>query len=342
MKTPMIPPWVLLASSMLIPGMAQGRHDTILGCSDVGCPPDMGRDGAPSVSDNCTVGPESHSYVGVARIPSLQAEGLKQGHLTWVQGSRVHSVTVDAKTNTHGQVYNHTFYLGAAPDLKLDDWGACAVFFNGPYNASLLNFTKTSLPEENEGTCADAMGGDNGCVEALQDRAMSLMRFGSNSSSSQGTCQTLLEDLQQREIPACNSWTEHKWGNLTAVALTGNNAPKPITGDRNASSNCWPVESKQDSLTPIFHREIHETNIYSYWAITPILTLFWPVTNGTTDNRRSNAALTCVKPIGPPNASLATMKGGGGDEGAASTVWSSSIPSIVAGTAAAFVLFNLL
>lgn len=299
MKTPMIPPWVLLASSMLIPGMAQGRHDTILGCSDVGCPPDMGRDGAPSVSDNCTVGPESHSYVGVARIPSLQAEGLKQGHLTWVQGSRVHSVTVDAKTNTHGQVYNHTFYLGAAPDLKLDDWGACAVFFNGPYNASLLNFTKTSLPEENEGTCADAMGGDNGCVEALQDRAMSLMRFGSNSSSSQGTCQTLLEDLQQREIPACNSWTEHKWGNLTAVgkslflscstrgiwtchnrraetleanllgtvaaksiALTGNNAPKPITGDRNASSNCWPVESKQDSLTPIFHREIHETNIY--------------------------------------------------------------------------------
>ncbi|KAK7961902.1 uncharacterized protein PG986_002727 [Apiospora aurea] len=321
---------------------SQIHRDTIFGCTDVGCPPET------SVSvteDNCTVGDESHTYVGLTAVPA-QVDALRDGRLTWVKG-----VQADQKPNP--DIFRETFYLGAAPGLEgLGGMGACAVFFNGPYNASLLKFNNSRERELDEGTCADAMG--EPCVHALRERALSLS-FAPGAASNE-TCRRLQEDLLTSDIPECSRWTENKWGNISAVeanlvdcavsrtvALTGNGAPKPITGERNASSNCWPILNKEDSLTPVF-QWVNRTNGIptSYLGITPILTLFWP-TYGTALDRR-DAALTCVKMMGPANASLATMKSGGGDEGegGVSTAWSTLTLNAAIGTAVAFALFNTL
>ncbi|KAK8016647.1 hypothetical protein PG993_014836 [Apiospora rasikravindrae] len=303
-------------ASLLTLAMAETKihRDTIFGCTDVGCPPET------SISvtdDNCTVGSESHSYVGLTAVPA-QAAALGDGRLTWVKG-----VKADQKPNPN--VFRETFYLGTAPGLVeegLRGMGACAVFFNGPYNASLLKFGKSRDRELDEGTCADAMG--EPCVHALRERALSL-DFSPGAGSNE-TCKKLQEDLLASDIP-----------------LTGNGAPKPITGDRNASSNCWPLLSKEDSLTPVF-QWVNQTNGIptSYLGITPILTLFWP-TNGTALDRR-DAALTCVKMMGPSNASLDTMLSSGGDddEDAASAVWSTFTLNVAVGTAAAFALLGLM
>ncbi|KAK8075531.1 hypothetical protein PG997_010194 [Apiospora hydei] len=259
------------------------RRDTIFGCTDVGCPPEKGS----SISDNCTVADETHAFVGLTAVPA-QVEPLRDGRLTWVKG-----VKADQKPNP--DVFRETFYLGAAPGLEgLSRMGACAVFFNGPYNASLLKFNNSRERELDEGTCADAMG--EPCVHALRERALSLS-FAPGAASNE-TCRRLQEDLLTSDIPECSRWTENEWGNITAVA--------------------------------------------SYVGITPILTLFWP-TNGSALDRR-DAALTCVKMMGPANASLATMKSGGGDdgEGGASTVWSTFTLNVAVSMAAAFALFNLL
>lgn len=160
---------------------------------------------------------------------------------------------------------------------------------------------------------------------------------------------------------------------MIALALTGSGAPEPITSQQNASSTCWPVTAKQDDLTlvtdylvpvstlikfvPSFLRLIGTTPSDQYlfssqgsdliddvakaqWAITPILTILYPDGEGSPLNT-TDAALSCIKVVGPSRASLDTMDNGSTDaDGAATSLSSSgSYFTMMAAVATSFILF---
>lgn len=122
------------------------------------------------------------------------------------------------------------------------------------------------------------------------------------------------------------------------LAIAGKGAPEPITGQQNASSTCWPITAKNNDLTLVDDygyrvRISHpwgRTHDFNYsmkgteyvrdigramFAITPILTLFYPGQEGSLVNT-SDASLSCIKVMGPALATLKTMYNGEGSNGA--------------------------
>ncbi|RYP55131.1 hypothetical protein DL768_000250 [Monosporascus sp. mg162] len=273
---------------------AQDPEKTIYGCVDVGCPAST-QDAA---NDNCTVAGRSFPYVGITRIPT-GSEALTG--LTWSKGFNI--------TGNSERMLGSSYYLGTPPDLDLGNTGACAIFFHG---ASRSIFFETDAPtdETTQGTCNDAMG--SACVDALTARARNL-DIGEDASSEE-VCARLRDDLEENMDDACAPITGGSWTNLTTVALTGNGAPEPITSQQNASSNCWPVTEKQDDLTLVSDYQVpggvSVDDVYNaQWAITPILTLFYPNGEGSLVDA-ADASLSCVKVMGPALASVDTMSNG--------------------------------
>ncbi|ORY56998.1 uncharacterized protein BCR38DRAFT_478618 [Pseudomassariella vexata] len=303
---------------------AQDLSQTIVGCVDVGCPA-----ATDNVNDNCTIVSSSFSSVGLTRIPDT-SDAL-QG-VSWVKGFNI--------TDADGaRSFHESFYFGAPADLDLADTGACAVFFNGV--AETLSFNSSNPNQETaQGTCQDAMG--SSCVDALVRRATGLS--GLDGFSSADACTALAEDLRDNMDSECEGLAVG-WTNLTAVALTGNGAPEPISGSQNSTSTCWPITPKSDSVTLVteYTRDGDlqvSTATKAQWAITPVLTLFFQ-SNGTliTD---TEASLSCLKVMGPANASLDTQSGSDDNkEGAAMTLGAPGWTISSVGMAAIFLLFSL-
>ncbi|RYO75389.1 hypothetical protein DL766_005617 [Monosporascus sp. MC13-8B] len=284
---------------------AQDTEKTIYGCVDVGCPAST-RD---SANDNCTVAGRSFPYVGVTRIPT-SSEALTG--LTWSKGF---NITGDGERR-----FGSSYYLGSPADLDLSNTGACAIFFHGA-SRSISFETDPATDETTQGTCSDAMG--SACVDALTARARNL-DIGDGASSEE-VCARLRDDLRENMDDACARITGGSWSNLTTVALTGNGAPEPITSQQNASSNCWPVTEKQHDLTLVSDYQVQGGNLVNevyeaQWAITPILTLFYPNGEGSLVDA-ADASLSCIKVMGPALASVDTMDNGTTDtEGGAASL----------------------
>ncbi|RYP34248.1 hypothetical protein DL767_004371 [Monosporascus sp. MG133] len=294
---------------------AQDPEKTIYGCVDVGCPAST----QDSANDNCTVAGRSFPYVGITRIPT-SSEALTG--LTWSKGFNI--------TGDNESVFGSSYYLGSPPDLDLSNTGACAIFFHGA-SRSISFEPDTPNDEIDQGTCNDAIG--SACVDALTARARNL-DIGDGASSEE-VCARLRDDLEENMDDACAAITGGPWSNQIAVALTGNGAPEPITSQQNASSNCWPVTEKQNDLTLVSDYRIQGDgsidDVYNaQWAITPILTLFYPNGEGSLVDA-ADASLTCVKVMGPALASVDTMSNGttGGEGGAASLSISGSYYSVL-------------
>ncbi|RYP08224.1 hypothetical protein DL764_002039 [Monosporascus ibericus] len=288
---------------------------TIYGCVDVGCPPST----QGSANDNCTLAGRSFPYVGITRIPT-GSEAL--AGLTWSKGFNI--------TDSRERMFGSSYYLGSPPGLDLSNTGACAIFFHG-VSRSISFETDPPTDETTQGTCNDAMG--SACVDALTARARNL-DIGDGASSEE-VCARLRDDLEENMDDACARITGGSWRNLTTVALTGDGAPEPITSQQNASSNCWPVTKKQDDLTLVSDYQVPGGDLIddaynAMWAITPILTLFYP--NGEDSLvDAADASLSCVKVMGPALASVDTMNNGTteGEGGAASLSISGSYYSVL-------------
>lgn len=102
---------------------------------------------------------------------------------------------------------------------------------------------------------------------------------------------------------------------ISFTALTGPTAPKIITGAQNSTSNCHPTLPKSNSLSLIASINTTstalDTDIYNnLYRITPILTVFFPRSNGTAILKQLEAQLTCVKPVGDLDAPNATADNG--------------------------------
>ncbi|OTB04413.1 hypothetical protein M426DRAFT_320777 [Hypoxylon sp. CI-4A] len=295
---------------------AQDSSNTIVGCVELGCP----SSNQDTVNDNCTIADTgSFPLVGATQVPSTEQS---LSGLSWVKGFNL--------SDSHGNyTFHNSFYLGASPDLKLNaSTGGCAVFLNGP-SSSLTFGTNDTNDDTSQGTCNDAMG--SSCVDAIVKRAQAQITdyYGTSGQkpSNSEACAMLQKDLQSSVESECERIAQGVWSDFTGVALTGDDAPEPISQQQKSSSACWPVTSKEDSLMLV--SEYHSTAAdfvenaeKAQWAITPILTVFYPVDNGSVTTE-VDASLSCVKVMGPAKASLDTMSNGTDDTGGAYALSSS-------------------
>ncbi|KAI1392686.1 uncharacterized protein F4822DRAFT_137903 [Hypoxylon trugodes] len=318
---------------------AQDLNSTIVGCVEVECPGSS----TDKTTDDCTIAHTgSFGSIGVTRIPVVgpnntntnTADAPALSGLSWTKGFNITALN-------SGRTFHSSFYLGAPPSLTLNDsTGACAIFMHGASGA--ISFPGDGPYQLADGTCADAMGSP--CVDALVSRARTLVdgyNSGGNKSAISDVCEKLRKDLESSNDDVCSKISNGTWTNFTGTALTGNGAPQPITKQENTTSNCWPIIPKQDSLTLVSEYTV-PGSVYAddmekaQWAITPILTVFYPSDNGTLVSN-TDASLTCVKVMGPERASLGTFSNGQDDHdnGAAALLSSHSLASasLIAGLA---------
>ncbi|KAI1657773.1 hypothetical protein F4813DRAFT_359511 [Daldinia decipiens] len=298
---------------------AQDLNKTIVGCADVECPASS----TSSVNDKCTVADtDSFIYVGLTRVPT---DNDALSGLSWSKGFKVGSYN-------NNRDYESTFYLGTPPDLQLNNsTGACAVFLHGA--SKNLAFPGDN-DETAQGTCTDAMG--SSCVDALVSRATTLVNgynSGSERLSVSEACSRLQKDLEDSKDEACARISQGSWSNFTSAALTGTNASQPIGQQQNSSSNCWPVIPKQNDLTLVSQYNYTGDDTIkelerAVWAITPIITVFYSAGNGSLVTE-TEASMSCLKVVGPPRASLATMTDGSGDTDGSGAVGLSSSQSVL-------------
>ncbi|KAI0440563.1 hypothetical protein F4803DRAFT_526882 [Xylaria telfairii] len=283
---------------------AQELNQIIVGCVELDCPPSS----ADKVDDDCTVADNSFSYVGLTSLPTQNTD-LK-GKVTWTKGFNI------TDTPDNNRTFNSAFYLGTSPDLDLSNTGACAVLFHGIETS--LSFDLVDGDRDTaQGTCSDAMGGKT-CVAALVDRAKRVLgTFGNDTPSSEEACAKLQDDLYNNMDAACLYTSKGSWTNLTSAVLSGKGAPEPLSGDKNASSTCWPVLPKENQLTLVSEyqkngsRQADEAQAAMH-AVTPILTLFFPTGNQSIVTE-ADASLSCLKVVGPSKASVDTMMDGSQD-----------------------------
>ncbi|KAI0882235.1 uncharacterized protein GGS22DRAFT_195974 [Annulohypoxylon maeteangense] len=311
-KTSALAVLVLAASTQTL---AQDLKQTIVGCVELECPPSS----KDTANDNCTIADTgSFPYVGLTRISSNSSSPLSS--LSWVKGVNITS----SSTSTVPRTFHSSFFLGAPPTLSVNAsssaTGACAVFLRGA-EAWDMAFGEEVVKETAQGTCADAMGVS--CVDALVGRAKERIEgyyggSGDVPASNADACERLRRDLLNSTLDACMAVSRGSWTNFTAVALTGNDGPEPISQRENSSTTCWPITPKKDSLSLVAEFTQVGSDLVAdaekaFWAITPILTIFFPIGNGTATDT-IDASLSCVKAMGPARASVDTMNNGTDDQ----------------------------
>ncbi|KAI2472613.1 hypothetical protein F4781DRAFT_344999 [Annulohypoxylon bovei var. microspora] len=327
--------------------LAQDLNQTIVGCVELGCPASS----LDSANDNCTVADTgSFPYVGLTRVSANTSSSSSPSGLSWVKGVNVTDSSSSSSSSNSSRTFHSSFYLGAPAATPLNaSTGACAVFLRGAeaWNMS-FGTSANATGEAAQGTCASAMGAS--CVSALLARAQAqiLSYYGGSGEapSVADACERLRQDLVNSTLDACVSVSKGSWTNFTAVALTGDGAPEPISQQENSSSTCWPVTPKEDSLTLVTEFTTPGTDLVadaeeSFWAITPILTVFYPMENGTAVSA-VDASLSCVKAVGPALASIDTIDNGTDDQDNGANAISSSYHfATAASCVVAAVLFAL-
>ena len=234
-------------TSLLIESVHSQRNPSIVGCLEVGCPlQDKG------IDPKCTLVDKTYNVIGLASIPVTTSN---LAGLTWTEG-----VALEDRNNQRN--FNTNFYFGTPLDKNLTGTGACAVFFNDITNRVAFS---SNITETSEGTCEEAMGSQ--CASALINRATNLDFKGLGTTQA---CAQLQKAFTENLDPGCaNIATGSNWTGITVkrkllyhngwfiintnqcTALTGPDAALPITTSQNASSNCWPVLPKQNSLALI-------------------------------------------------------------------------------------------
>ncbi|KAJ4329422.1 hypothetical protein N0V84_000056 [Fusarium piperis] len=255
---------------------------TIVGCDYLDCP--FG-DGTPRHQwANCTLADKDYTSVGFSRIP-LSSNSPWPG-LSWLYGAE--------QDSSVSPTLEKNFYLGAPPETNFSDVTACAIFFrNVSRVVSFQGYSRTS-----QGTCEDAMS--KNCVAALNKQAAAVDVEG---LSAKDACTKVKDELLETMDPDCYSWARDRdWNNITAVPLSGPDAPKPISREENSTSNCWPVSPKNYSLIKVESYVVDRTrdeDDESANRVVPILTVFFPGDSDTIPEPESQ--MNCIKTVVNPD-----------------------------------------
>ena len=294
----------------------------IAGCAEVDCPTSGN-----STSADCKVADRNIVAIGLANLDVPLGNDF-----TWTQGVEVYeNLTSDGPSN---RAFEKNFYFGSPQGFNLtanatsSGYGACALFFTQV--SDKVAFDGDNIVQST-GTCNDAL--NQNCVNALTSLATdaaSLKNSTINNPSTQDICQSVQENLVNNMPSECVTFsTGDKWQGLKVQgmieprsfaeklprqlthkfpALTGPNAPQPLSAAENSTSNCYPTLPKSNSLTHVaafnttgtLQLATVEAKLYS---ITPILTVFFPEGNGTTTVfPRPRSQVSCVKSIGVTDA----------------------------------------
>ncbi|KAL2693659.1 hypothetical protein Neosp_000220 [[Neocosmospora] mangrovei] len=255
---------------------------TIVGCDYLDCP--FG-DGTPRYQwANCTLADKDYTAVGFSRIP-LSSNSSWPG-LSWLYGAE--------QDSSASPTFEKNFYLGAPPETNFSDVTACAIFFRNV--SSGVGFRGSS--STSQGTCEDAMSKD--CVAALNRQAAAVDVEG---LSAKDACDKVKDELLETMDPDCYLWARDRdWNNITAVPLSGPDAPEPISRKENSTSNCWPVSPKNYSLRKVESYVVDRTgedDTQSANSVVPILTVFFPGDSDTIPEPESQ--MNCIKAVVNPD-----------------------------------------
>lgn len=336
--------FLALAFSFLIPlATAQWLDSKLLGsCADVSCP----QADDTTIEAACRIADQTYGGVGVDTFPfNASSPGRWAGkNLTWTVA--YHDYTNYDPDENLERTIEKAFFLGTSLDLRTAiGFGGCAVVMEA-YDKLLPSQGSTSSKK-----CEDVIGAE--CHRELQD---DMMRFAkaqgeSRFNNSSDACDGFKEYLQSvsGDDSKCDmDWTQvhyvrkflklplqtvmDVWLTRSAFeALIGDAAPKPLSREQNASTNCYPTEPKTNDLAFVLNWNNTGTmyandTVKMISSINLALTAFWNSAGKPDEN--PEAHVSCLWPVDETTRSRQTKSSGEGEgEGGAagrveSVVWS--------------------
>lgn len=258
----------LLASSSLT--NAQSLPDDIVGCKDVSCPKEK-------ANYRCTVDQNTFLGVGLSRIPNVPR--ILDG-ISLIKGVNISNP--EPSTNDNGpdpdwaketRPFKSVYYLGTPSGLNVDDLTGCAVIFNDAPARSfsrpkeMTNLDNTTNLQSVSGTCPEVI--EQSCIDTLTERTRRLAV--TSASGSEDACALLERELNGESFDECADLggMNKGLGNFTVVSLSDLST---ISGERNSSSDCWPVLPKSDNLAEIGEHTIW-VSLFHFHSLFPILDL---------------------------------------------------------------------
>lgn len=238
----------------------------VYGCEDVDCPNVR----TSTTDSSCHVGEDDLGAVGIATYHS----GLLDTSLTWTLG-------IGVSNDSDDYTVERSFYLGTDPDFSPDDftqgWALFLLENDGRGNHTL--FAPHHLGDWNGTNCQQDGGLSSGCLSNLNNAITTTIL---SSETEDISTSALSADLNSNDFSSCRLESADISSNASLVIhvapLTGSSAFKPLSGDRNSSSDCWPTLPKSNSLTDVFSfdidaRNIDEVDIASA-GLTPLITVW--------------------------------------------------------------------
>lgn len=292
----------LLAAVASTASAQYANNNTLGSCVDVDCPP--GDEGA------CQVTNRTYGMIGLESFSTSITDN--QGNLTWTIGSRVYDKP-DPKDRTSRNI-EKGFYLGTPPSLNLasDDlpYQGCAIFI---YGNELIRPTMWNESQR----CDDLVGSE--CMAALLTDATALLVNGQNETETAAdACQRVQRGLNETFSSGCEKVAgQENWDRISAVDLTGEDAPAPPSQAANESSTCHPTLPKSNDLSFVFgyNDTGNATSISTvpmFWSVNLVLTMFWSP-NSTVQGALAvpDSHLSCLWPVDLNNEALDRMDPGG-------------------------------
>ncbi|CAN9256325.1 unnamed protein product [Alternaria alternata] len=271
-------------------------NNSVGSCGDVHCPPDNTPVGA-----ECNVTDKIYEAIGLRSFSTAITDD--NNNLTWTLATH-HNQTHSSKT----MLTEKSFYLGTPPSLELDSE-------NLPYRGCAIFLYENPVGRNNSWDCEKVVGAT--CISSLLTQVNTLLGLSANETeTTEESCLRVQRGLNETFPDECSEVTNStSWPGISAIPLTGKDAPTPPDSTSNASSNCHPTLPKSNDLSYAFGY-----NASGLGAGTDIvITTFWsPDGNveGAVSGTDSQLMCLWINPL--TDRSVATNVGNGeDDEGAA-------------------------
>lgn len=180
--------------------------------------------------------------------------------------------------------------------------------------------------------CQRNLGDD--CMSALDSKLSDLAGEHRLNATEADICSSIASSLQDDLPSSCSALTSSSRSStgilVRGVPLTGSQAPSPLSGAQNSSSNCHPTLPKSNDLTRAFAYNITasvhaDETMSAIQGETPVWSLFWSKSGDDDDTMIEDLAvqMVCLKTIDKTTASEETKN----DSAAASFLYGSGAMS---------------
>ncbi|KAH8173275.1 hypothetical protein LIA77_07530 [Sarocladium implicatum] len=284
----------------------------IAGCDEVSCP--ITSAGA---YDTCRVADDTFQGIGLVRIGGLPSalSGLSIVKGAGVPGADASDISSASSDNDdEKREFNSVYYLASPLSGSDASLSGCAAVFHDTDGG--LKFDGSDI-QSSTGQCKDVIATE--CIDALR-------KIANDAAKESHSCDSLSKKLSEARIDSCKDFAGEGRG-LGRFTTTNLSDLSSISGQRNQSSDCWPVLPKNSSLS-YFDDDVttvrthgnysYEALIPNLYKITPILTLF----KGSADDDGPSSSLSCVKLVTTRNLLRPSADDGDDEGGAGVGSWS--------------------